>query len=189
MENLALLSDFYEFTMSNGFFIKNMNNDIAYFDVFFRQVPDNGGYAIFAGLEQIISYIKSLHFEESDIEFLRKTNKFSNDFLNYLSNFKFTGDIWAVPEGTIIFPNEPILTVRAPIIEAQILETYILLCVNHQSLIATKSSRIVHAAKGRPVMEFGARRAHGDSAAVLGARAAMIGGCIRNFLYIDSKNI
>ena len=188
-DNIALLSDFYEFTMSNGYYLKNMSNTIAYFDVFFRKIPDDGGYAIFAGLEQIIEYIKNLHFDESDITFLRKTNKFSEDFLNYLSNFKFTGDIWAVPEGTIVFPNEPIITVRAPIIEAQILETYILLVVNHQSLIATKSSRIVQAAKGRPVMEFGARRSHGENAAVLGARAAMIGGCVRDFLYINFKNV
>jgi len=184
-ENLALLSDFYEFTMSNGYFAKNMSNEIAYFDVFFRKIPDNGGYAIFAGLEQIINYIKNLHFEDSDIDFLRKTNKFSDKFLDYLSGFKFTGDIWAVPEGTVVFPNEPLITVRAPIIEAQILETYILLAVNHQSLIATKSSRIVNSAKGRPVMEFGARRSHGETAAVLGARAAIIGGCVRNFLHIN----
>ena len=184
-ENLALLSDFYEFTMSNGYFVKNMSDKIAYFDVFFRKIPDNGGYVIFAGLEQIIEYIKDLHFENSDVDFLRKTNKFSEDFLNYLSNFKFTGDIWSVPEGTVVFPNEPLITVRAPMIEAQILETYLLLIVNHQSLIATKSSRIVHSAKGRPVMEFGARRSHGETAAVLGARAAMIGGCARNFLYIN----
>ena len=188
-ENIALLSDFYEFTMSNGFYAKNMTNEIAYFDVFFRKIPDNGGYAIFAGLEQIIDYIKNLHFENSDIEFLRNTNKFSDDFLNYLSNFKFTGDIWSIPEGTIIFPNEPIITVRAPIIEAQILETYILLITNHESLIATKSSRIVQAAKGKPVMEFGARRSHGESAAVYGARAAMIGGCVRYIMYFNIKNV
>ena len=141
MENLALLSDFYEFTMSNGFFAKNMSQKIAFFDVFFRKIPDDGGYAIFAGLEQVIEYIKNLHFDEDDINFLRKTNKFSEDFLNYLSNFKFSGDVWAVPEGTVVFPNEPLITVRAPIIEAQILETYILLVVNHQSLIATNTKR------------------------------------------------
>lgn len=186
-ENLALLSDFYEFTMSNGFFAKNMTNEIAYFDVFFRKIPDNGGYAIFAGLEQIIDYIKNLHFEKDDIEFLKSTNKFTNEFLNYLSNFKFTGDIWAVPEGTVVFQNEPLITVRAPIIEAQILETYLLLVVNHESLIATKSSRIVYSAKGRPVMEFGARRSHGESAAVLGARAAMIGGCVGTSCTLTAK--
>ena len=189
MKDLALLSDFYEFTMSNGFFVKNMSNKKAYFDVFFRKVPDNGGYAVFAGLEQIIEYIQNLHFDESDISFLEKTNKFSEDFLNYLSNFKFTGDIWAVPEGTVVFPNEPLITIHAPIIEAQILETFVLLVINHQSLISTKSSRIVAAAKGRPVMEFGARRAHGETAAVLGARAAVIGGCVRNVLYFNCKGI
>ena len=131
-ENLALLSDFYEFTMSNGYFAKNMSNEIAYFDVFYRKIPDNGGYAIFAGLEQIIEYIKNLHFEKEDIEYLRSTNKFTDEFLDYLSSFKFTGDIWAIPEGTVVFPNEPLITVRAPIIEAQILETYLLRCVNHQ---------------------------------------------------------
>ena len=186
-DNIALLSDFYEFTMSNGFFAKNMTNEIAYFDVFFRKVPDNGGYAVLAGLEQVIEYIKNLHFYDGDIKFLRKTNKFSEEFLNYLSNFKFTGDVWAIPEGTVVFPNEPLITVRAPIIEAQILETYILLAINHQSLIATKSSRIVHAAKGRPVMEFGARRSHGESAAVLGARAAMIGGCVGTSCTLTAK--
>lgn len=188
-ENLSLLADFYEFTMSNGFFVKNMSNKIAYFDVFFRKIPDNGGYVLFAGLEQVIEYVKNLKFTKDDVEFLRKTNKFSEGFLNYLSNFKFTGDIWAVPEGTIVFPNEPLITVRAPIIEAQILETMILLLVNHQSLIATKASRIVNAAHGRPVMEFGARRSHSMDAAVLGARAAMIGGCVRYFLYINCTKI
>ena len=187
--NLSLLADFYEFTMSNGFFTKNMTNKIAYFDVFFRKVPDNGGYVVFAGLEQVIEYINNLNFDNEDIEFLRKTYKSSDEFLDYLSSFKFTGDIWAVPEGTVVFPNEPLITVRAPIIEAQILETFILLLVNHQSLIATKASRIVASAKGRPVMEFGARRAHSTDAAFLGARAAMIGGCVRNFLHINSKRI
>lgn len=175
-KNLSLLADFYEFTMSNGFFVKNMTNKTAYFDVFFRKVPDNGGYVVFAGLEQVIEYIKDLKFDNEDIDFLRKTNKFSNEFLDYLSNFKFTGDIWSVPEGTVVFPNEPLITVRAPIIEAQILETMILLLLNHQSLIATKASRIVASAKGRTVMDFGARRAHSVDAAFLGARAAIIGG-------------
>ena len=188
-KNLSLLTDFYEFTMSNGFFAKNMTNKQAYFDVFFRRIPDNGGYVIFSGLEQVIDYIKNLKFDRDDIEFLRNTNKFSEEFLEYLSNFKFTGDVWAIPEGTVVFPNEPLITVRAPIIEAQILETFILLLVNHQSLIATKASRIVSSAKSRPVMEFGARRAHSIDAAFLGARAAMIGGCIRNILYINCKRI
>lgn len=186
-KNLSLLADFYEFTMSNGFFVKNMTEKIAYFDVFFRKIPDNGGYVIFAGLEQVIDYINNLKFNNEDIEFLRKTNKFSDDFLDYLSNFKFTGDIWAVPEGTVVFPNEPLITVRAPIIEAQILETMILLLINHQSLIATKANRIVTSAKGRPVMEFGARRAHSTDAAFLGARAAMIGGCTGTSCTLTAK--
>lgn len=187
--NLSLLSDFYEFTMSNGFFAMNMDKKIAYFDVFFRRIPDNGGYVIFSGLEQVIEYVKNLKFDTTDIEFLKNTKKFSDDFLDYLSNFKFTGDIWAIPEGMVVFPNEPLITVRAPIIEAQILETFILLLINHQSLIATKTSRIVHAAQNRPVMEFGARRAHSIDAAFLGARAAMIGGCVRNIMYTNCKRI
>lgn len=141
-----------------------------------------GGFVIFAGLEQVIEYIKNFSFSKNDIEFLNSTNKFSKDFLEYLKNFKFTGDIWAVPEGTAVFPNEPLITVRAPIIEAQLLETMILLLINHQSLIATKANRIVRSAKGRPVLEFGARRAHSMDAAVLGARAAIIGGASRYFL-------
>ena len=176
-EKLELITDFYEFTMSNGYYLKNMN-DIAYFDVFFRKVPDKGGYAIMAGLEQIIEYIENLRFNDEDIEYLRNQKIFSEEFLNYLKNFKFSGDIWAIPEGTVIFPGEPLITVRAPIIEAQLLETMLLLIINHQSLIATKTSRIVSSAKGRPVMEFGARRAHGISAAVYGARAAIIGGAV-----------
>lgn len=186
---LQLVTDFYEFTMSNGYFAKGISNRIAYFDVFFREIPDGGGYVIFAGLEQIIEYIKNLKFDKEDINYLKSTNKFSNEFLEYLSNFKFSGNIWAVPEGTVVFPNEPLITVKAPIIEAQLLETMLLLLINHQSLIATKSSRIVNAAKGRPVMEFGARRAHSIDAAVYGARAAIIGGCIRYFLYSYSKRI
>lgn len=176
-EKLELIADFYEFTMSNGYFMKN-KNDIAYFDVFFRKVPDKGGYAIVAGLEQIIDFIQNLNFDKEDIEFLRSKNMFSEEYLNYLANFKFTGDVWAIPEGTIIFPNEPLITVKAPVVEAQLLETMLLLILNHQSLIATKTSRIVRAAQGRPVMEFGARRAHGISAAIYGARAAIIGGAI-----------
>lgn len=175
---LSLVTDFYELTMSNGYFTNNMQNTIAYFDVFFRQIPDNGGYCIFAGLEQVIDYIKHLKFDKEDISYLKSLNKFSDGFLDYLSDFQFTGDIWAVPEGSIVFPNEPLITVRAPIIEAQIVETMLLMIINHQCLIATKSSRIVSAAKGRPIMEFGARRAHSIDAAVLGARAAIIGGCV-----------
>ncbi len=144
---LELVTDFYEFTMSNGFFIKDMSKKTAYFDVFFREIPDNGGYVIFAGLEQIIDYVKNLHFDDEDIKYLKSKNIFSDDFLEYLKTFKFTGDIWAIPEGTVVFPNEPLVTVKAPLIEAQLLETTLLLLINHQSLIATKSSRIVNAAK------------------------------------------
>jgi len=175
---LSLVTDFYELTMSNGYFSNNMQNNIAYFDVFFRQIPDNGGYVICAGLEQVIDYIKNLKFDEEDINYLRSLNKFSDGFLDYLKSFKFTGDIWAIPEGTVVFPNEPLITIKAPIIEAQLLETMILMIINHQCLIATKASRIVSSAKGRPVMEFGARRAHSVDAAVYGARAAIIGGCV-----------
>ena len=184
---LELVADFYEFTMSNGYFVKNMSNQIAYFDVFFRKIPDNGGYVIVAGLEQVIEYIKNLKFSKDDIEYLRIQNKFSEDFLKYLENFKFTGDIWAIPEGTIVFPNEPLLTVKAPIIEAQILETMLLLTINHQSLIATKTSRIVNSAKGIPVMEFGARRSHGVDAAVSGARASIIGGAVGTSCTLSAK--
>ena len=152
--NLELIADFYEFTMSNGYFQKNMQ-EIAYFDVFFRKVPDNGGYAIMAGLEQIIEFVKDMHFTDDDIEYLRNQNLFSEEYLTYLKDFKFTGDIWAIPEGTVIFPGEPLITVRAPLIQAQLLETLILLTINHQSLIATKTRRIVTQAKGIPFMEFG----------------------------------
>ena len=172
-----MLCDFYELTMANGYFKKGMLHDIAYFDVFFRQIPDGGGFVIAAGLEQVVEYIRSLHFTDKDISYLREKNIFDEEFLNYLKEFRFTGDIYAVPEGTPIFPGEPILTVRAPAIEAQFIETYILLALNHQSLIATKANRIVRAAKGRAIAEFGSRRAQGAEGAVLGARAAYIGGC------------
>lgn len=185
--NLELIADFYEFTMSNGYFQKNMN-DIAYFDVFFRKVPDDGGFAIFAGLKQIIDFVKDLHFSEEDISYLKDRNMFSDGFLDYLRNFKFSGDIWAIPEGTVVFPGEPLITVKTPIIEAQLLETYFLLCVNHQSLIATKTRRIVNQAKGKPVMEFGARRAHGADAAIFGARAAIIGGAVGTSCTTSAKN-
>lgn len=175
--SLALLCDFYELTMSRGYFETEMKNKIAYFDVFYRRVPDGGGYAITAGLEQIIRYIESLRFTAEDIDYLRGRRLFSEEFLAFLADFRFTGSIWGVPEGSVIFPGEPILTVRAPAIEAQLVETYILLALNHQSLIATKASRMVRAAKGRPISEFGSRRAHGEDAAVYGARAAYIGGC------------
>lgn len=175
--NLTMLCDFYELTMGNGYFEKGYKDKICYFDVFFRQCPDNGGFAIAAGLEQIIDYIQNLHFSAEDIDYLRKRNLFSEDFLKYLEGFHFTGDIWAVPEGTPIFPKEPIMTIRAPAIEAQLMETFILLSINHQSLIATKANRVVRAAQGRTVLEFGSRRAQGADAAILGARAAYIGGC------------
>ena len=175
--NLTMLCDFYELTMGNGYFEKGYRDRICYFDVFFRQCPDGGGFAIAAGLEQIIDYVSNLRFEPEDIEYLRKRNLFSEEFLDYLANFKFTGDIWAVPEGTPIFPQEPIITVRAPAIEAQLIETFLLLSINHQSLIATKANRVLRAAQGRTVLEFGSRRAQGADAAILGARAAYIGGC------------
>lgn len=184
--NLEMIADFYEFTMSNGYFVKNMN-DIAYFDIFFRKVPDNGGFAIFAGLEQVINFIKDLHFSEKDISYLRNQNIFSEGFLNYLQNFKFTGDVWAIPEGTVVFPNEPLITIRAPLMEAQLLETMLLLTINHQSLIATKTRRIVNQAKKRPIMEFGARRAHGADAAIYGARAAIIGGAVGTSCTISAQ--
>ncbi len=174
--NLTLLCDFYEITMANGYFLCGKKDTVAYFDVFFRDIPDGGGFAIAAGLEQIVEYIKGLHFDREDIEYLRGLKIFDERFLEYLAAFRFTGDIYAVPEGTPIFPREPILTVRAPVIQAQFIETYVLTAINHQSLIATKANRIVRAAAGRPVSEFGARRAQGPDAALLGARAAYIGG-------------
>ena len=176
-ENLAMLCDYYEFTMSNGYFKNGFYKKNVYFDVFFRKVPDNGGFAIAAGLEQLIDYIKELHFEDEDIAYLRSKGIFDEGFLEYLKNFKFSGDIYAVPEGTPVFPDEPIVTIKAPAIEAQIVETFVLLSINHQTLIATKANRIVRAAQGRTVLEFGSRRAQGASGAVLGARAAYIGGC------------
>lgn len=175
--NYTMLCDFYELTMGNGYFEKGYKDKICYFDVFYRRVPDGGGFAIACGLEQVIDYIKDLHFSEKDIAYLESKGIFSNAFLDYLKDFKFSGDIWAVPEGTCIFPNEPMMTIRAPAIEAQLIETFVLLTLNHQSLIATKANRIVRAANGRAISEFGSRRAHGPDAAVLGARAAYIGGC------------
>ena len=175
--NLTMLCDFYELTMANGYFENGYKDRITYFDLFFRRCPDGGGFCIAAGLEQIVSYIQQLHFSEADIAYLRDRNLFTEEFLEYLKDFKFTGDIWAVPEGTVVFPQEPLVTVRAPAIEAQLIETYLLLCINHQSLIATKANRIVRAAEGRTVLEFGSRRAQGPDAAMLGARAAYIGGC------------
>ena len=176
-ENYTLLCDFYELTMSNGYFKLGRGKEMTYFDVFFRSVPDGAGYAIFAGLEQFIDYIKNLHFTEEDIALLRSKGQFDEEFLEFLRTFRFTGDIYAMKEGTPIFPGEPIVTVRAPAIEAQLIETFALLTLNHQSLIATKASRIVRAADGRPVAEFGSRRAQGTAGAILGARASYIGGC------------
>ena len=175
--NYTMLFDFYELSMANGYFQTPLKERITYFDVFFRRVPDGGGFAIAAGLEQVIEYIRDLNFTEEDIAYLRTKNCFTEEFLEYLRTFKFTGDIWAVPEGTPIFPGEPVLTVRAPAVQAQFIETYVLMELNHQSLIATKASRIVRAAEGRPVAEFGSRRAQGASGAILGARASYIAGC------------
>jgi nicotinate phosphoribosyltransferase len=174
--NMTMLCDFYELTMGNGYFENGYKDRITYFDVFFRQVPDKGGFAIAAGLEQLIDYIEKLHFTEEDIAYLRGKNLFSDEFLAYLKDFRFTGDIYAIPEGTPVFPREPLVVVRAPAIEAQLIETFTLLTINHQSLIATKANRIVRAAKGRTVLEFGSRRAQGADAAIIGARAAYIGG-------------
>ncbi len=175
--NYTMLCDFYELTMANGYFEKGYKEKITYFDLYYRRSPDGGGFVIAAGLEQLVDYIKNLHFNAEDIEYLRGKKIFSEAFLEYLKDFKFTGDIWAVTEGTVVFPNVPIVTVRAPAIQAQLIETFALLTINHQSLIATKANRIVRAANGRTISEFGSRRAHGPDAAVLGARAAYIGGC------------
>ena len=175
--NMTMMCDFYELTMGNGYLQNGMQDQICYFDLFFRQVPDGGGFAIAAGLQQVIRYIQKLHFSPEDIAYLRSRGMFSEEFLSYLADFRFTGDIWAVPEGTPVFPHEPLVTVRAPAIQAQLLETYLLCTLNHQSLIATKASRITRSAAGRTVLEFGSRRAQGADGAILGARAAYIGGC------------
>ena len=175
--NMTMLCDFYELTMGNGYFRNGYKDRITYFDVFFRKVPDQGGFAIAAGLEQLIDYIENLHFSEEDIAYLRGRSLFCEEFLDYLRNFRFTGDIYAIPEGTPVFPREPLVVVRAPSIEAQLIETFTLLTINHQSLIAPKANRICRAANGRTVLEFGSRRAQGADAAIIGARAAYIGGC------------
>lgn len=177
MVNMTMLTDFYELTMANGYLRSGLADDIGYFDTFFRQVPDDGGFAIMAGLEQIIEYMQNLHFSAEDIDYLRGKGIFSEEFLEYLANFEFVCDVWSVPEGSVIFPNEPIIKVAGPVIQAQFVETAILMMFNHQSLIATKANRIVRAAHGRAVLEFGSRRAHGADAAITGARAAYIGGC------------
>lgn len=173
--NYTMMTDFYELTMANGYFLSGKKDEIVYFDLYYRDVPDRGGFAIFAGLKDIVEYIQNLKFTEEDINFLRSKNIFSEGFLKYLKDFKFSGDIYAMPEGSVFFPGEPVMTVRAKAIEAQLIETYVLAVFNHQSLIATKANRVVRAAKGRVVSEFGARRAHGAEAAYKGARAAYIG--------------
>ncbi|MDD2484120.1 MAG: nicotinate phosphoribosyltransferase [Eubacteriales bacterium] len=176
--NMTMLTDFYELTMANGYFEKGYKDKIAYFDMFFRKIPDEGGFAIAAGLEQLVHCLETLSFEEEDINYLRNKGIFCEAFLDYLRNFAFQCDVWAVPEGTPVFPGEPIVTVRGPVIQSQFIETILLLLINHQSLIATKANRIVRAAEGRTIMEFGTRRAHGASSAIYGARAAYIGGCV-----------
>ena len=186
---LSMLMDFYELTMANGYFSNGMKDDVVYFDLFFRKNPDGAGFSIAAGLEQAIQYIKELKFYEEDIQYLRSKKLFSEDFLQYLKDFKFSGDIYAIPEGTPVFPNEPLLTVRAKTIDAQIVETMLLLTINHQSLIATKASRIVRAAKGKPIMEFGARRSQGYDGAIYGARAAYIGGVVGTATTLADKHL
>lgn len=177
-ENYSMLADFYEFTMANGYFLNGTGEKICYFDLYFRSVPDDGGFAIMAGTEQVVEYLRNLRFDDEDISYLRSRKLFDEKFLEYLKNFKFSCDVWTMPEGTPVFPNEPLVIVRGPAIQAQLVETMLLLLVNHQTLIATKTNRIVRAAGGRAVMEFGSRRAHGASSAILGARAAYIAGCV-----------
>ncbi|MFA7533512.1 MAG: nicotinate phosphoribosyltransferase [Tissierellaceae bacterium] len=177
-KNLTMLADFYEFTMANGYLENGLGDQIAYFDMFFRTIPDGGGFAIMAGVEQLIEYLKNLRFDEEDIAYFESKKMFGKKFLDYLINFEFQCDVWAIPEGTPIFPQEPIVVVRGPVVQAQLIETMVLLTINHQSLIATKANRIVRAANGRTIMEFGSRRAQGYEGAILGARAAYIGGCI-----------
>ncbi len=186
--NLTMLMDFYELTMANGYLKSGLGDTIVYFDMFFRRNPDNGGFAIMAGLQQLVDYIKNIKFTDEDINYIRGKGIFDEDFINYLKDFRFSCDIWAVPEGTPIFPEEPIVTVRGPIIQAQLIETMVLLCINHQSLIATKANRIVRAAQGRTVLEFGSRRAQGADSAIFGARAAYIGGCLGTACTIADKD-
>ena len=185
--NLTMLMDFYELSMANGYFANGMQDTVAYFDMFFRKVPDNGGFAIMAGLRQLIDYLKNLKFTQKDLELFAKKG-FNEDFIDYLRNFKFSCDVWAIPEGTPIFPGEPIITVKGPVIEAQLIETMVLLTINHQSLIATKANRLKRAAGDRIVMEFGSRRAQGYDGAVYGARAAYIGGCDASACTIDERD-
>ena len=176
--NLTMLADFYEFTMANGYLENDMEEKIGYFDMFFRSIPDDGGFAIMAGVEQLIEYLRNLKFDEDDLKYFKSKGIFGEKFINYLRDLTFSCDVWAIPEGTPIFPKEPIVIVRGPVVQAQLVETMILLTINHQSLIATKANRIVRAADGRAVIEFGSRRAQGYEGAILGARAAYIGGCI-----------
>ncbi|MBQ2500413.1 MAG: nicotinate phosphoribosyltransferase, partial [Clostridia bacterium] len=182
-----MLTDFYELTMANGYFEHGLGEKIGYFDMFYRTIPDKGGFVIMCGVEQVIDYMKKLKFTDEDIAYLR-TRGFNEDFLTYLKNFKFECDVWAIPEGTPVFPGEPIIKVRGPMIQAQFLETMVLLIINHQSLIATKANRVVRAAEGRGVMEFGSRRAQSSQAAIFGARAAYIGGCIGTACTIDGRD-
>ena len=186
--NLTMLMDFYEITMANGYFVHGYKDQIVCFDMFFRKVPDDGGFAIMVGVEQLIQYIKNLKFQPEDISYLRAKGLFCEPFLEFLEHFQFSCDVWAIEEGTPIFPNEPIVKVVGPVIEAQFLETMLLLTINHQSLIATKANRVVRAAEGRPVMEFGSRRAQGSDGAVNGARAAYIGGCSGTACTIADRN-
>ncbi len=186
-KKLTLMTDFYELTMANGYFEHGLKDEQAYFDMFFRRVPEDGGFAIMAGVEQLIGYLKNLSFDDDDIDFLRSKKIFNEEFLQYLKDFDFSCDVWAIPEGTPIFPNEPIVTVRGPVIQAQFIETMVLITINHQSLIATKANRIVRAAQGRDVMEFGSRRAQGYDGALYGARAAYIGGCVGSACTIAEK--
>ena len=185
--NLTMLTDFYEFTMANGYLKNCLRDKIGYFDLFFRRIPDNGGYAIMAGLEQLCDYLQNLSFSEEDIDYLRSKGCFCEEFLEYLRDFKFECDVWAIPEGTPVFPGEPLVVVRGPVMQAQLIETMVLLTINHQSLIATKSSRIVRAADGRAVLEFGSRRAQGADGAILGARAAYIAGAIGTACAISDR--
>ena len=185
---MTMLTDFYEITMANGYLQNGLKDMVAYFDMFFRRVPDSGGFAIMAGVEQFMEYLKNLTFTESDIDYLRSKQQFTEEFLDYLKDFRFSCDVWAIPEGTPIFPGEPVVTVRGPVIEAQFIETMLLLSINHQSLIATKANRIVRAAQGRAVMEFGSRRAQGCDGAIYGARAAYIGGCVGTACTITDRD-
>ncbi|MBQ5760547.1 MAG: nicotinate phosphoribosyltransferase, partial [Clostridia bacterium] len=186
--NLSMLTDFYEFTMANGYLKAGIADTTAYFDMFFRKIPDGGGYAIMAGVEQLVDYLKNLSFDKDDIAYLRSKGCFCEEFLDYIENFKFECDVWAIPEGTPIFPGEPLVVVRGPVMQAQFIETMVLLTINHQSLIATKANRMVRAANGRAIMEFGSRRAQGADGAVLGARASYIAGCAGTACTIADRN-